>query len=505
MTRAVGRGAARAARAALAVLTVAAALALAAPPASAAIEWASDSITTFEGVARSVERGTLLVPEDRGQPAGTRIHLGFVRLRATGKSAGSPILFLAGGPGVPATFMARIPAYDRFFQKLRGTGDVILVDQRGCGLSDPLLVCSPKEPLPSDVFVSEERTRIELDRAFGVCATTLRSQGVRPEAYHQRASAGDLEELRLALGPPRLRLVAYSSGTELAQEYLRAHGDRVERVVFIGTRSTDEAWRLPSAFDFHVRRLARFVARDSTFGKRFPDFEGAIRAAAESLDAHPRTITVLDRRLGANVDLVAGGFALRMVMQGDLIDPFGFGVAPALLQSLAQGDDALFAFKVGQLYNSFTSITNVELVGFDCASGADGDRVRRIEREASASLFGGARGLLQRPALCREIGAGDLGAAYRDRVYSAAPALFLTGSLDGNSPPYQAEEVRWGFPNGIHIVVPSGWHELIPVPDVQQTVADYLAGEDVAGRRLVAPPPRLFSIPDAKKLLGVTR
>jgi len=493
------------AKATAAALTVLAMLGALASPARAAVEWTSDSLTTFEGTARSVERGSLLVPEDRARPAGTRIRLGFVRMRATGKSPGAPILFLAGGPGVPATFMVRVPVYDRLFQNLRASGDVILVDQRGCGLSDPLLVCAPKEALPGDVFASEERARTLLDRAFGSCAATLRAQGIRLEAYHQRASAEDLEELCRAIGSPRVRILAYSSGTELAQEFLRSHGERVERVVFVGTRSTDEAWRLPSAFDLHVRRLARLVARDSVYATRVPDFEGAIRAAAESLDARPRTVPLVDRRTGTPVGVTAGGFALKIVLQGELTDPFGFAAVPALLVSLAAGDDALFAFKLGQIYNSFSSVTNVELAAFDCASGADGDRARRMGREAAKSIFGGSRGLLQRPGLCRVIGAGDLGSEYRDRVYSPAPALFLSGSLDGNTPPYQAEEVRWGFPNGIHLVVANGWHELLASGEAQQVAIDYLSGQDVAGRRIAVPPPRFFSIAEAKALLGVSR
>lgn len=473
--------------------------------ASAAVEWAGDTLTTFEGVARSVDRGSIFVSEDRAKPTGSRIHLGFIRLRAIGNVSGAPLVFLSGGPGVPASFMARIPTYDRLFQKLRESGDVILLDQRGCGLSQPLLVCAPQEPLPPDVFASESLARGALERALVACTAGLRAGGVRPEAYHQRASAEDLEDLCKALGIRRIRLLAYSSGTEWAQEFLRLHGDRVERAVLVGTRAPDEAWRLPRAFDFHVRRLARIVARDSLYASRIPDFEGAIRAAVASLDAHPRVLFVADRRRDSRIELTVSGFALQLILQGDLVEPIGFAVAPALLASLAEGDYAIFDAKVEGLYNSLAGIANVELAAFDCASGADGDRIRLIEREEAASVVGGARGLLQRPSLCGQIGAADLGVDYRERVYSAVPTLFLSGSLDGNTPPYQAEEVRWGFPNGIHMVVAGGWHELLPTPDVRQAVADYLAGQDIGGRRLAVPPPRFFSIQDAKSFVRGAR
>jgi pimeloyl-ACP methyl ester carboxylesterase len=503
--RRVGRPLAGVAAIALAALAVTCATAASPRNAAAAIEWTSDSLATFEGVARSVDRGTLIVPEDRSKPDSPRIRVGFLRLRSTATKPGAPTLFLAGGPGVPASFMGRVPAYDRLFQRLRSKGDVILLDQRGCGLSDPILVCAPPHPLPADFFASEAKARAELERIYAGCAASLRADGIHPEAYTTRAIAEDVEDLRRALGVPKLDLLAFSYGTELAQEVIRLSGDRVGRAVLVGTRAVDEAWRAPGDFDMFVRRMGRAVAWDSTYAPLAPDLASAIRAAVDTLNARPRTVTVVDRRSGAKVSLTAGGFALQVLLQGDLTDPLGFASTPALLTSLAAGDDTLFATKLGQLYNSLSSIVNVQLVAVDCASGADPDRATRAARESARSLFGGSRTLLQSLEICRAVGAADLGDAYRERVYSTAPTLFLSGAFDGNAPPFQAEEVRWGFPNAIHIVVGNGWHELLPVPDVQQIVADFLAGTDVAGRRVSAPPLRFLSVEEAKMYIVRSR
>ena len=94
---------------------------------------------------------------------------------------------------------------------------------------------------------------------------------------------------------------------------------------------------------------------------------------------------------------------------------------------------------------------------------------------------------------------------YRDRIYCSVPTLFLSGSFDGNAPPFQAEEVRWGFPSGTHLVVANGWHDLLPVPEVQQVVIDFLAGRDVSGRRLSGPPIRFLPVDVAKSAYGKSR
>src|SRR6266699_511060 len=45
------------------------------------------------------EIGTFSVPERYAQPHGRRITLAFIRYRATTANPGTPILYLAGGPG----------------------------------------------------------------------------------------------------------------------------------------------------------------------------------------------------------------------------------------------------------------------------------------------------------------------------------------------------------------------------------------------------------------------
>jgi pimeloyl-ACP methyl ester carboxylesterase len=68
--------------------------------------------------------------------------------------------------------------------------------------------------------------------------------------------------------------------------------------------------------------------------------------------------------------------------------------------------------------------------------------------------------------------------------------LFISGSLDSNTPPYQAEQVRWGFPNSVHLIVENAGHEsTLPLADVHKAMVDFLNGVDVSGRRIVAASP----------------
>jgi len=56
-------------------------------------------------------------------------------------------------------------------------------------------------------------------------------------------------------------------------------------------------------------------------------------------------------------------------------------------------------------------------------------------------------------------GTPTLGDAFRRPLLCSVPTLFLSGTLDANTPPYQAEEMRWGFTDSVHLVQANGGHE----------------------------------------------
>src|SRR6185436_19127767 len=81
--------------------------------------------------------GNLLVPEDRSRPGGRKIGLHVVVVPALHLDPARPPLFdLAGGPGIAGSSAASFYATDgRIHREQR---DVVLVDQRGTGESNPL-------------------------------------------------------------------------------------------------------------------------------------------------------------------------------------------------------------------------------------------------------------------------------------------------------------------------------------------------------------------------------
>src|SRR5688572_29854598 len=192
------------------------------------------SFRTFDGNGIPEELGKSWVRENRNGSSNRLLQLAYVRLKRTAERRGSPIVFLAGGPGAPGIGMGRVPVYFRLFQQLRAVSDVIVLDQRGLGMSSPALDC-PATPVPADVFASSANWLSIITCKSRLCADHWRAKGVDVSAYTNDASADDLNDLRQVLGAERISLIGHSYGTLLAQATVRRHGKHVDRVVFAAT------------------------------------------------------------------------------------------------------------------------------------------------------------------------------------------------------------------------------------------------------------------------------
>ena len=78
------------------------------------------------------------------------------------------------------------------------------------------------------------------------------------------------------------------------------------------------------------------------------------------------------------------------------------------------------------------------------ASGATAARLRRIREEAGESLFADVANFPY-PEVAAAWDPPDLGDAYRSPLVSDVRTLFVSGSLDWNTLPFQADEIAFDF------------------------------------------------------------
>jgi len=194
----------------------------------------------------------------------------------------SPLLFLSGGPG-----QAGSDAIGEFggAVELRQNRSIILVDQRGTGLSEPALYCSEIEPTELDQidFDQAERER------FTACHDHWVGLGVDLSQFDTRAAALDLRAIREALGLAHWSVQGTSYGSRLALDLMRIDPAGIRAVVLnsplaLESQATAEALeQRPRLFE----QLFADCAADAFCTEHYGDLEMKFKSLAEHFQAAP--------------------------------------------------------------------------------------------------------------------------------------------------------------------------------------------------------------------------
>ena len=244
-----------------------------------------------------VECGWLHVRESRDKPSTRTLKLWVAIARADkpakeANDRGEPLLYLNGGPGY-ATVDPFFPyfAESKTWPGLRKSRDVVFLDQRGTGRSQPSFCPELKRDLET-INQQSPAPREALQRsitAYAACRPKMLDQGFDFSAYNSTATVEDAEDLRRALGILRWNLYGISYGTLIGLEYLRRHPESVRAAILDSPyppNSPHGAEQITStALAFQA--LQRSCDRDVACRASFPDILGMLQTATSKLDAEP--------------------------------------------------------------------------------------------------------------------------------------------------------------------------------------------------------------------------
>ncbi len=452
---------------------------------------------TLGGSEVDAERGTLIVPQNREKKDSGTLELHFVRIRGTNPK-GTPVMYLPGGPGGSATGLLRFPGAADIVSAFRSTGDFILLDQRGTGQSKPIPSCPPAGEPPLTAFSDTDALLKGMIDATSRCADEWRAKGVDISGFNSREAADDIDALRRSLGEEKLSIVGFSYGTHLALATLRRHREHLERVVLIGTEGPDHTQKLPSTLDMQLRKISALASQDPAINRDVPDMLALLQRVLKKLEANPVEVTVRHPKTGEEHKIAVSADGLRKILRYDVGDGNDFPVFPAMLLELERGGSSILAGYVLKRMGGVAGGIGLMPIVTDCASGVSARRLAQIRSEESSSILGRFTND-PFPDICRAVGSPDLGDDYRSPIVSDVPVLFISGTLDSNTPPFQAEEVRWGLTRATHIIVDNAGHEdTFMNRDVGRAIMEFLRGGDVSGRAIALPRPKFLSIEAAK-------
>jgi pimeloyl-ACP methyl ester carboxylesterase len=397
--------------------------------------------------------GTLRVFENRETREGRTIDLKIVVLPGLGTDAQpDPLFFLAGGPGQGAAKMAK--QLSEVFRRVQTQRDIVLVDQRGTGVSNPLNCEADQDSLAA----LNERDEVALERL----RHCLRGLDADTRLYTTTIAMDDLDDVRRHLGYARVNLYGGSYGTRAALVYLRQHGDHVRSVVLDGVAPPD--MRLPLFFARDAQRALDKLLADCETSvacrAKYPDLAARTRALLARLEKYPPRLRLTHPRTGIAEEVSVTAALVANVLAGALYSPTISALLPELL-ARAEANDFQGLLALGLVNENASENMSVGMqLSVICAE--DYPRVTHVEstRESRGSVFGDHL-LTSRMKACEFWPRGKVDDPFYHPVTSNIPVLILSGDLDPVTPPSWGESVLPHLSNGRHIIVPGTGHGAI--------------------------------------------
>lgn len=425
------------------------------------------------GVDAETRCGVLSVPEDPARPEGRQIPLRVVVLPAVSPTPDpDPLFLLAGGPGQASSEI--IHAVHGSLSRILARRDLVFVDQRGTGASNPL-DCPEDEQDPltrlGEPTDPEElracRAQLEERADLGFYGTSL--------------AADDLDRVAEALGYERVNVFGGSYGTRLALEWARRHPERVRTLILDGVAPPDEAILAGSVGDARAafEALAEDCAADP--GCQHLDPRADLLALLTELHEAPRSLTLDHPRTGESLTIELDAVHLAGMVRGILYAPTLARVLPLALRQAREGDLAPLLAQFSVVGTGAAEAMSLGLtMTVVCAE--DHPRIPVAEEGGAPSLdLIGRSGQLGFDELCAEWPRAAVDPSFYEPVALSIPTLILSGGLDPVTPPRLGERARQSLDNAVHGVAPEVGHGVITMPCAPRLMRKLLEAGSVAG------------------------
>lgn len=404
------------------------------------------------GITEPLQCAEVRVPEVRGTAATRMLSLRVVVVPALQPSpTNDPWVELVGGPGNAATDFA--PQFVEELAYIRQRHDVLLVDQRGTGGSNPLYCAELALHQVSSLPPRFPAREVEACRARLATHAAL--------AHYTTADAAeDLDAVRRALGYETLNLFGSSYGTRVVLEYLRRHSAHVRSAMLWGV--VPPSFQRPlwyprdgqAAFD----RLVADCAREPTCRRAFPAITEELHRLLARLETTPVPITLTDPSTQRAVATTITSAGVAQAIWSALAEPDRARQLPLMIHAAVRGDYApLLALDVAtrpprrRYYNGM----HLSVV---CGEEVLQSTTAQIRSASNGSFMNAERGLEYREACVRWL-VPRADSTTTTAVVSHVPTLIVSGDMDPITPSRWGNLAAASLANSRHLVIPHLSHE----------------------------------------------
>jgi pimeloyl-ACP methyl ester carboxylesterase len=423
------------------------------------------------------------VPENRAAPSDRWIKLKLAVLKAEASASDSDLVtFLDGGPGGAAT--DDYPAIDPALEPLRSRRAILVFDQRGTGGSNALSCASDAGAESAGAAAAIQSVSATQD-SLRRCLRQLAGRAA-PEYYTSSDAVRDLEDVRQALGAPRLDLIGISYGTRVAQQYAARYPQSVRSLVLDSPVPNSLA-----LLSEHARNLERAL-RDifarcrtqASCAQRFGDPYATLYRLRDALRAQPQAVELRDPRNFQALRRTLTAADLSALVRFYAYSPLTAALLPLMLQEAARGNYAPLLGQSQWLADDLSERIDggVELSVL-CAEDVD---LLTARPEDENSLLGNGF-IATAQAACQVWPRGQRPVDFHAPLVSALPVLILSGQYDPVTPPDYGAQIARSLSHARQLIANGQGHGVIGagcIPRLVQRFIDELQPERLDARCL---------------------
>ncbi len=416
------------------------------------------TVVANDGKSYSGEIGSIQVLENRDNPESKDIEIPFFRIKTTSSNPLPPIFILAGGPGDNPSIIQQLADLIQPLSLFANRSDVVIMEQRGNGNSDPSLSCENSFNLPLDLPLDKEQFTKEYRKYIQECSTYWKERNRDLQGYNVVSMADDMEELRKLLDYEKIMLFGGSFGSHHGLTYIKRYPNRVDRASLDSPEGLQHTIKLPYEVDKVLMQLSDLVKRDSILSKQIPSFVDLVKETLNHLEKNPVKSKVINPVSEKEVEIVLGKLDLQLATAMTL-GRMGYRELPYYFMQMKTGDYSWLANRSIGLRRANGNMGSLMASLTDCASGLTSKRKQEVAMQTEDAILGDALNnvifevydILPLKNITNEI---------EINFISEVPLLVICGSQDAKTPVRNGMEIIRNFKNSRLLIVQNGSHDL---------------------------------------------
>jgi pimeloyl-ACP methyl ester carboxylesterase len=428
------------------------------------------------------------VPEDHNDPASALISFPVVRLsNPWGESKKTPVLHLGGGgPGNPLgldTETVNSWLWDWYQEiSLGDNRDLYLMDPRGVGLAQPVLVCDEYIP----VFLDSLNRNLTIDQeiewnteANQRCLQRLLDQQINVSTYNSRSIAQDVELLRQHLSIDKWNLYGVSYGSRYALTLARDYPETVESMVLDATVFPNVRYmdRYAASLNDAFQRLIDFCTSDDECMDTLGDPEQRFWQLVRDLKRTPVRAKVKHPQKDQQINLTINADRFLNVLYNAIYDAEQFSQLPGIIMDLENNKLGAFESNIiewleFQIDADYGDASAAAHYCYEESPFVDYEKAITAARAIRPELSESAVALLEyNRKLCERWPVTAAPSVEGQPVVTSVPTLFLHGALDPVLPAEHLQQQLSNYPQSDYEVFEDVAHSIVGVHPCGESMA----------------------------------